>query len=70
MRPDTRNKRDYGRGYDLDTARRDLAMGVHFGVVSVRLGVREDDLAAMLDLFERGSSERGSTARWLEKAAR
>lgn len=50
MRPDARNKRDYGRGYGLDTARRDLAMGVHFGVVAVRLGASEEDLALALDL--------------------
>ena len=50
MRPDTRNKRSYGRGYDLDAARRDLALGVHFSVVACRLGVSDEDLAARLDL--------------------
>ena len=50
MRPDARNKRDYGRGYDLDTARRDLAMGVHWSVVACRLGVSDEDLAVPLDL--------------------
>ena len=54
MRPDTRNKRDYGRGYDLDTARRELAMGVHFSVVACRLGLSDEDLALRLDV-ERGA---------------
>ena len=54
MRPDARNKRDYGRSYDMDAARRDLANGVHFSVVAVRLGVSDEDLAVRLDLEEKG----------------
>ena len=54
MRPDARNKRDYGRGYDLDTAKRDLANGVHFSVVACRLGVSDEDFAVRLDLEEKG----------------
>ena len=50
MRPDARNKRDYGRSYDMDAARRDLAMGVHFSVVACRLGVSDEDLALRLDV--------------------
>ena len=38
------------RDYTLDAARRDLANGVHFGVVAVRLGASEADLALALDL--------------------
>ena len=38
------------RDYSLDNARRDLANGVHFGVVAVRLGSTEEDLALALDL--------------------
>jgi hypothetical protein len=38
------------RDYTLQNARRDLANGVHFGVVSCRLGVSEEDLALALDL--------------------
>ena len=38
------------RDYTLDNARRDLANGVHFGVVAVRLGASEEDLALALDL--------------------
>lgn len=54
MRPDTRNKRSYGRGYDLAAAKNDLAMGVHFSVVALRLGLSEEDLAVRLDLDEKG----------------
>ena len=54
MRPDARNKRDYGRSYDMDAARRDLANGVHFSVVACRLGVSDEDLAVRLDLEEKG----------------
>ena len=46
MRGRTPNRTDY----TLDRARRDLANGVHFGVVAVRLGASEDDLALALDL--------------------
>ena len=38
------------RDYTLDRARQDLANGVHFGVVAVRLGASEEDLALALDL--------------------
>ena len=38
------------REYTLKNARHDLANGVHFGVVSLRLGVSEEDLALVLDL--------------------
>ena len=58
--PDTRNKRDYGRGYDMADAVRDLGNGVHFAVVSVRLGVSEEELA------DRLSAER----EWLLEVAR
>lgn len=46
--PDARHKRDYGRGYDMADALRDLGNGVHFAVVSVRLGVSEGELADRL----------------------
>lgn len=51
MRPDTRNKRSYGRSYSMEAAREDLANGVHFSVVAVRLGVSEEDLAFSLDTY-------------------
>ena len=38
------------RDYTLERARQDLANGVHFGVVAVRLGSTEEDLALALDL--------------------
>ena len=49
MRADTRNKRDYGRAYDMAAAKRDLAMGVHFSVVACRLGLSDEDLARRLE---------------------
>lgn len=38
------------RDYTLADARRDLGNGVHFGVVALRLGATEEDLALALDL--------------------
>lgn len=46
MRGRTPNRIDY----TLERARQDLANGVHFGVVAVRLGASEEDLALALDL--------------------
>ena len=54
MRPDTRNKRSYGRSYSMEAAREDLANGVHFSVVACRLGLSDEDLAVRLDLDEKG----------------
>lgn len=59
MRPDTRNKRDYGRSYDMATARRELAMGVHFSVVAVRLGLSDEDLALRLDVDDQAARSNG-----------
>lgn len=39
--PDTRNKRDYGRGYDAKQAKADRKRGVHPDVIAIRLGHAE-----------------------------
>jgi hypothetical protein len=69
MRGRTPNRCDY----TMDRARRELANGVHFGVVAARLGASEADLAVALDLTAEETlevlTEHEALAAFLERGA-